>query len=320
MAVPTQAELYRSILRWASVSRPTEAWDNRVDPLDVLVDLVSRDFNLTDADRQEVILYRESKIRNRIRWAKYELKQAGILHSPSRNFLEMTQQGQEFLDKYGGKIPTAILNQLSVNSRQADGSSTETAGDNINSDADTMPEDLMAWGDQHLQKRLADELLDNIIKLTPGRFERLVVNLLEKMGYGEGQVVGRSRDGGIDGIINQDPLGLEKVYIQAKRWSNQVGEPEIRNFSGSLDAKGAAKGVFITTSTFSGTAEQTAKNISTGSKFIRLIDGQELAVLMVQQRGRRGHRIHLRGQEDRRKLLCRGCLALDRKYSSTVHS
>ena len=277
MALPTQAELYRSILKWASVSsRSIKTWDSRVDPLDVLVDLVKRDFSLTDADLtdadlQEMSLYGEPKIKNRIRWAKYGLKQARLLHSPSRNFLEITQQGQEFLDRYGDEIPTDILNQLSA----------KTADDNIDSNADTMPEDLMARGDRQLQKRLADELLDNIMKFTPSRFEQLVVNLLEKMGYGKGAAGGRSGDGGIDGIINQDPLGLEKVYIQAKRWSNQVGEPEIRNFSGSLDAKGAAKGVFITTSTFSSTAGQTAKNISTGSKFIRLIDGQELAALMV---------------------------------------
>ena len=102
------------------------------------------------------------------------------------------------------------------------------------------------------------------------------------MRYGTGEAVGGSGDGGIDGVINQDPLGLEKVYLQAKRWANQVGEPEIRNFSGSLDARGAAKGVFITTSNFSGTARQTAETISAGSKFIRLIDGSELARLMIE--------------------------------------
>ena len=101
------------------------------------------------------------------------------------------------------------------------------------------------------------------------------------MGYGEGVTVGRSGDGGIDGIINQDALGLEKVYVQAKRWASQVGEPEIRNFSGSLDPHGATKGVFITTSTFSSTARQTAQTISAGSKFIRLVDGNELAQLMI---------------------------------------
>ena len=134
---------------------------------------------------------------------------------------------------------------------------------------------------RELRDGLADELLIILKGMSPARFETLVVNLLERMGYGEGESVGRSGDGGIDGIINQDPLGLEKVYIQAKRWQSQVGEPEIRNFSGSLEAKGASKGVFITTSTFSSTARQTAQFISAGNKFIRLIDGGELAGLMI---------------------------------------
>ena len=135
---------------------------------------------------------------------------------------------------------------------------------------------------RQMREKLADELLESVTALSPERFEHLVVTLLEKMGYGKGQQVGGSGDGGIDGIINQDPLGLEKVYIQAKRWANQIGEPEIRNFSGSLDAKGAAKGVFITNSTFSSTATRTATNISAGPKFLRLIDGRELADLMIE--------------------------------------
>ena len=120
------------------------------------------------------------------------------------------------------------------------------------------------------------------MEAAPAQFERLVVNLLEQMGYGEGKVVGRSGDGGIDGIISQDALGLEKVFVQAKRYTaGSVGEPEIRNFSGSLDAQGASKGVFITTSTFSSTARQTAQTISAGNKFIRLVDGTELTQLMI---------------------------------------
>jgi len=140
----------------------------------------------------------------------------------------------------------------------------------------------MEQSNRLVQERLADELLQSIAALTPDRFERLVVQLLVKMGYGEGRPVGRSGDGGIDGIISQDPLGLEKVYIQAKRWSNQVGDPEIRNFSGSLDAKGATKGVFITASTFNTTAKRTAQTISAGNKLIRLIDGRELSKLMIE--------------------------------------
>ena len=109
-----------------------------------------------------------------------------------------------------------------------------------------------------------------------------MVSLLEKMGYGKGRVVGRSGDGGIDGIINQDALGLEKVYTQAKRWTtNSVGSPEIYQFAGSLDGQGAHRGVFITTSTFSSAARQAEEDISKGPKFIRLIDGSELASLMI---------------------------------------
>ena len=143
-------------------------------------------------------------------------------------------------------------------------------------------DEQMAESFLKLNARLSEELLESVKSISPNIFESLVVRLLERMGYGEGSVVGQSGDGGIDGVINQDPLGLEKVYIQAKRWQNQVGEPEIRNFSGSLEAKGANKGVFITTSTFSSTARQTAQFISAGSKFIRLIGGEELARLMVE--------------------------------------
>lgn len=151
-----------------------------------------------------------------------------------------------------------------------------------NTESDLTHHEQMAESFLVLNARLSEELLESAKSISPDIFERLVVRLLERMGYGEGSVVGQSGDGGIDGIINQDPLGLEKVYIQAKRWQNQVGEPEIRNFSGSLEAKGANKGVFITTSTFSSTARQTAQFISAGNKFIRLIGGEELARLMIE--------------------------------------
>ena len=146
---------------------------------------------------------------------------------------------------------------------------------------DVSPQDKIDVGYRELNEQLVEDLLDSISQISPDAFERLVVDLLEKMGYGKGETVGRSGDGGIDGIINQDALGLEKVYIQAKRWQNQVGEPAIRNFSGSLDARGARKGVFVTTSRFSKTAKQTTQTISAGNKFIRLIDGPELAKLMM---------------------------------------
>ena len=147
--------------------------------------------------------------------------------------------------------------------------------------AGVTPDEQAAVLHGELNDQLADELLNGVRSVTPDRFEQLMVRLLEKMGYGEGKNVGRVGDEGIDGIINQDVLGLEKVYVQAKRWENRVGEPEIRNFSGSLQAKGASKGVFITTSTFGPKARETAERISAGNQFIRLIDGGELARLMI---------------------------------------
>ncbi len=128
---------------------------------------------------------------------------------------------------------------------------------------------------------LATDLLDNLTHIPPSSFEHTVLDLLENMGYGRARHIGRTGDGGIDGIIDQDTLGLDSVYVQAKRWTSQVGEPEIRSFSGSLDPHGATRGILITTSGFSESARRTAEAISTGSKHIRLVDGRELTQLMI---------------------------------------
>lgn len=140
----------------------------------------------------------------------------------------------------------------------------------------------MAVAYKQWQDKLTDDLLGSIATISWEGFECLVVGLLVKMGYGQPEKrLKDSRDGGIDGVIKQDALGMEKVYVQAKRWNYQIGEPPIRNFAGSLDTHGATKGVFITNSTFSKTAKQTAKKISGGNKIIRLIDGKELVNLMI---------------------------------------
>ncbi len=128
---------------------------------------------------------------------------------------------------------------------------------------------------------LATDLLDTLTHILPSSFEHTVLDLLDKMGYGHGRHTGRTGDGGIDGIIDQDTLGLDSLYVQAKRWTSQVGEPEIRSFSGSLDPHGATRGILITTSDFSESARRTAETISTGSKHIRLVDGRELTQLMI---------------------------------------
>ncbi len=134
---------------------------------------------------------------------------------------------------------------------------------------------------QFRQPDLTEDLIDTLTHTTPNHFEHTVLDLLEKMGYGHGRHTGRSGDGGIDGIIDQDTLGLDRLYVQAKRWTRKVGEPEIRSFSGSLDPHGATMGILITTSEFSERARRTARTISAGNKHIRLVDGRELAQLMI---------------------------------------
>jgi len=148
---------------------------------------------------------------------------------------------------------------------------------------DQTPEDALASAYQKLRKNLEDELLDQIKSASAAFFERLVIDLLVAMGYGgsrqdAGRAVGRSGDGGIDGIIKEDKLGLDVIYVQAKRWEGTVGRPEIQKFAGALQGQRANKGVFITTSTFTRDAEEYANVIN--SKII-LIDGERLASLMV---------------------------------------
>ena len=142
------------------------------------------------------------------------------------------------------------------------------------------PDQKMEDGYLAIRENLEGKILDSLLRLSPDGFERLALTLLERLGYGEGKVVGRSGDDGIDVIINQDALGLEKVYVQAKRWKSQVGGPQIRDFSGGLQLKGAVKGVFVTTSGFTKDARESAEKISQSNQTILLIDGQQLASLM----------------------------------------
>ena len=256
------------------------AQNGEVRTRDVMGQLADR-FDLTEEERQELLLSgRRTRFADRVSWAKTYLKQAGLLKLTRPGYFAITDRGKKALADTGAKINNVYLKQFSefIEFQKR----TRTSKTDADSPLEAAPEELMEDSDRQLRDKLTDELLENIKALSPERFEYLVVNLVEKMGYGKGEKVGGSGDGGIDGIIDQDPLGLEKVYIQAKRWTNPVGEPEIRNFSGSLDTKGAEKGVFITNSTFSSTATEAAERISAGSKSIRLINGQELANLMIE--------------------------------------
>lgn len=274
MVVPTKNQLHRIILEIAAES--SQALSRR----DV-VELVSARLSLTEEDLAEQSSSGVFRVADRTDWAMLDLQRAGYLHRPVRGRFVITAEGRAILGTHQGEIADADLRPVIAMQQQAGSAPHLDISTNAEIASDDMPSEQMQYSFQRLQDDLAQELLDSIGNISPEQFERLVVHLLERMGYGQGQTVGRSGDGGIDGIINQDALGLEKVYVQAKRWTSQVGEPEMRNFSGSLDPHGATKGVFITTSTFSGTARQTAQTISAGSKFIRLVDGNELAQLMI---------------------------------------
>ena len=281
MAVPSKKELYRPILEILDGAKED------IVPKQYIRKKVIERFSLTNDDVLEKVPSGGTRFEGRLAWALAELKKADLLQSPSHGHSQITPQGKKMIAT-GDDLLSFRWNDLwndpdAVRQGGGDADESDTdANDEVGTDSeDSTPDEQIAVLYRKLNDRLAEELLERVKQVSPDGFEQLVVSLLEKMGYGQGEAVGRSGDGGIDGIINQDALGLEKVYIQAKRWENLVGEPEIRNFSGSLEAKGASKGVFITSSSFGPRARETAHFISAGNKFIRLIDGEELARLMI---------------------------------------
>ena len=267
MAVPSQQALHRPILE---IIKGTE---KDVVSLQQIKSALIEHFSLDSNDLAEKVPSGQNRFTNRAYWAVSYLKRAGLLTAPSPAHFQITGAGRQILASQAGHIEIKQLKELINTGGQPPVPEEENGGET--------PDEKIAHLHRELEAKLADDLLDRVRNLEPDRFEQLTRRLLEKMGYGEGEVVGRSGDQGIDVIIHQDPLGLEKVYVQAKRWQSPVNEPEIRNFSGSLLAKGSTKGVFVTTSTFAPKARETARLISAGNQFIRLINGAELARLMI---------------------------------------
>ena len=245
--------------------------------------------HLTDADRQELIPSGTQRLlANRAGWAKTYLLKAGLLESPRRAVIRITERGRQALAS-GDRIDTRYLRRFPEFLDFARGAEEEEGGTDDKGIApppvtpETTPEELIQSGYRQVQNALTSELLDRVKGTSPAFFERLVVQLLVAMGYGgsmedAGKAVGRSGDEGIDGIIKEDRLGLDVIYLQAKRWERTIGRPDIQQFAGALQGQRARKGVFITTSSFSADAKQYAERIETR---IILIDGTELARLMI---------------------------------------
>jgi len=242
-------------------------------------------FNLTPAEVQELLPSgQQSTFRNRVAWAKTHLKMAGLLDSERRGFFKITPQGLQVLEQNPTRVDLKILRGQPGYLKARDGQKNESSaeGSPLSEDPQT-PEEQIENAYITLRRSLGSELLARLLGSSPEFFEKTVVELLVAMGYGgtrkdAGLAIGRSGDEGVDGIIKEDRLGLDAIYIQAKRWLQTVGRPEIQKFAGALQGFRAKKGIFITTSEFSREAREYADKIENR---IVLIDGSMLWNLMI---------------------------------------
>jgi restriction system protein len=277
MSIPDYQSIMLPLLKFAS--------DRLEHSLRETIEALADKFGLTGEERSELLPSGQQAVfDNRVGWARTYLKKAGLLETTRRGYYKITERGQEVLRKNPAKIDAAFLRQFPEfvefqrpKKERADGSEDQESNET------QTPEEAIETAYQRVRQGLAVELLQTIKDHSPAFFERLVIDLLVKMGYGgtrkdAGQAIGRSGDGGIDGIIKEDRLGLDIVYIQAKRWEGVIGSPEIHKFAGALQGQRAKKGVFITTSAFSKAALDYVSRIE--SKIV-LIDGDMLAQLMI---------------------------------------
>lgn len=281
MAIPDYQTLMLPVLKLAA--------DGNEHKFSKAVEDLASQFSLTDEERSELLPSgNQAVFNNRVGWARSYLKQAGLLDSPKRGFFEITKTGRDFLQSNPAKIDSSTLEQFPAfiefknRKREKDENGVQSNILQKNDKSET-PEDALATAYAQLRSTLESELLSMIKDASPSFFERLVVDLLVQMGYGgnrqnAGKALGRSGDGGIDGIINEDKLGLDVIYIQAKRWEGSVGRPEIQKFAGALQGQRAKKGAFITTSSFTKEAREYVSLIDVK---IILIDGERLTTLMV---------------------------------------
>ena len=249
-----------------------------------IYDYVAHFLMLTEADQKELLPSGNQEIYlNRIAWSLTSLKHALLLSSPERGVYQITDRGKTVLENPPAKLDNNYLMQFPEFIQFKKGGKNKVASSSEAESADKTPQEYIELGYQQITEELTANILDAVKGCSPFFFEKLVVDLLLAMGYGgskaeAGKVTQKTGDDGIDGIINEDKLGLDTIYIQAKKWDSPVGQPEIQKFAGALLGKQSKKGVFITTSTFSSKALDYAEKID--SKIV-LIDGARLAKLMI---------------------------------------
>ncbi|MBA3342841.1 MAG: restriction endonuclease [Gemmatimonadaceae bacterium] len=260
-----------------------------------LADVMADHFRLTPEERAQLLPSGKAPvIRSRTGWALSYMKQAGLVSTPRRGWYQITPQGEQVLAASPSSIDNDFLMRFEgfrdFRSRSRNESGSGEVGDEVDSAPETLPKQAVppdeALDSAYVRLRTAveAELVDTIKNVSPRFFEELVIDLLVRMGYGgnraeAARAIGRSGDGGIDGVIDEDRLGLDSIYVQAKRWEASIGRPEIQKFAGALQGQRATKGIFITTSTFTREADEYAQRI--GSRIV-LIDGRRLASLMFE--------------------------------------
>jgi restriction system protein len=282
MPVPTFDKFIEPILRYLA-AHPGDA------PTRDVHDAAAQALGLSDAERQELLPSGVQPVyKNRLEWAHDRLKRAGYSTSPRRGFWKLTGQGLAFVQGHPAPLTTEALAKMTIENidvrlRPEGVPAPVVPSPIVEPPIATLasPDDRLSQAVREMRQTVAADLLETLAQVSPKYFETIVLDMLHKMGYGTSrsdlQRVGGSGDGGIDGIISLDKLGLEKVYVQAKRWQGSVGRPEVQGFYGALAGQRANKGVFITTSSFTAQAIDFAKSVER----IVLVDGVKLAELMI---------------------------------------
>ncbi|UST53361.1 restriction endonuclease [Comamonadaceae bacterium OTU4NAUVB1] len=252
-----------------------------------VVTVLGRKLALTEAELSELLPSgKQTTFANRVNWAKSYLGKAGLIRLTKRAYFEISERGRAVLASPPKTINIKFLESFPEFKvfRETTVANSETPQSGLAALKELAPDEVMRSASNELQRSLSAEILARIIASPPDFFERLIVQLLIAMGYGgsaieAGKALGKSGDGGVDGVIDQDALGLDRIYVQAKRYANsKISSSEIRDFFGSLDRFKANKGLFVTTSTFSQASKETAEMLS---KRIVLIDGEFLTRLMI---------------------------------------
>ena len=277
MPIPKYQTIMLPLLRFAGDDKEHRFRD--------AVNALAGEFDLTEEERNELLPSGTGRLfDNRVGWARLYLVKAGLIEATRHGHFQITDDGKKALPQEHQESDQEFAAQFPQTVKALKKSKAKEKRKAVDKTSDEMtPEESLEAAYQELQEGLAADILQNVKRCSPGFFERLVVELLINMGYGgsrreAGKAIGKTSDGGIDGIIKEDKLGLDIIYIQAKRWENTVGRPEIQKFAGALAGQKAKKGIFISTSNFSSGAIEYAKNIETK---IILIDGEKLAELMI---------------------------------------